>query len=87
MAFAAGLGVVEGSQAVGDGFSFLKPGLIGGVRGVVDHAIRLIVKTGWSFRKRRSEQKDRKYQQGQTHEELHRHLVRASGRPILAKAE
>src|SRR5438477_8992717 len=52
MAFAARLRVVEWAEAVGDGFGFLKLGLIGGVRGVVDHAIGFIGKTGGSFGKR-----------------------------------
>jgi len=89
MALAARLRVVEGAEAIGDGFCLLKLGLIGDVCGVVDHAISFIVKTGWSFWKRRSKQDDRKHQQGQAHEEFHRRLEEGwlvNGRPILAKA-
>src|SRR2546430_15532167 len=89
MALAARLRVVEGAEAIGDGFCLLKLGLIGDVCGVVDHAISFIVKTGWSFWKRRSKQDDRTHQQGQAHEEFHRRLEEGwlvNGRSILANA-
>ena len=61
MALAAGLRVVERAEAVGDGFGFLKLGLIGGVRGVVGHSVGFIGKTGGGLWKRRSKQKDREH--------------------------
>src|SRR5436309_15129186 len=89
MALAARLRVVEGAEAIGDVVCLLKLGLMRDVCGVVDHAISSIVKTGWSFWKRRSKQDDRKHQQGQAHEEFHRRLEEGClvhGRRILAKA-
>src|SRR5207245_2523278 len=68
VAFAARLRVVEWAEAVGDGFAFLKLGLIGGVRGVVGHSVGFIGKTGGGLWKRRSEQKDREHEAGKTHQ-------------------
>src|SRR5580704_5476159 len=47
--FAAGLRVVQRSKPVGEGLDFFEFGLIGGMCGIVDHSVALVVEAGGSF--------------------------------------
>src|SRR5260370_3132405 len=83
VALAAGLRVIERTEAVGDGFGLLKLGLIRRVRGVIHQPIRLVVEASRRLRKRRSKDKKGAGQEGNTDENFHRYLGGWSGESTL----
>src|SRR5260370_4948746 len=91
VALAAGLRVIERTEAVGNGFGFLKLGLIRRVRRVIHQTVGLVVEAGGRFWKRRSKEKNGNGQEGNTDENFHRYLGGWSGeftlRPLKSQAE
>jgi hypothetical protein len=65
----------ERTKAVGEGFGFLKLGLIRGRSGVVYQAVGLVVEAGGRFRERRGKEKNQDNQQRNPDDEFHGHLA------------
>ena len=74
VALPARLCVIERAQALGDGFGFLKLGLIGRVGSVVHQTVAFVVEARRCFRKGRSKEEKSTSQQGHTDKAFHGHL-------------
>src|SRR5690349_24926140 len=83
MALAAGLRVVKRTEAVRNLFDLIKLALIHSVRGVVHHAVGLVVEASGRFGKSRStitKNTDRNSPHAHTEKKFHEHLEAGQGR-------
>jgi hypothetical protein len=75
VAFAAGLGIVERSQAVRELLDLVKFRLVGLMRGIVDHAVGLVVKARGSVSGLGGDRNESKSYCNRCDEELHECLL------------
>jgi hypothetical protein len=72
MTFTAGLGVIEGTQAVTEALGFIEFGLVGLVGSVIHHAIAFVIEAGRSLRILSTGVSESSTEKDRNQQELHR---------------